>query len=538
MPRKLVERLCPACLEMKTFRPDCKTCGCVGGGVAVTQALNGTATPVPAETDDVGDKKRTCTLHKTRIHTLEDLIEHFAVDMSIWRVKRFVANKWEMGYIERKTTTPPPKGEVGTTVTNYEAGHEELYQVKAEFERQVNKTAEFTLKENAKLRTALETTRRALTHERQISKHLSANGAGFEDLLANCHEFVNAMSGLQSPEPITLIQPPTVSEHTQALVKQAVGPNHTEDAVLLLSDTHFGDRSTKADTSGFPEFDLTIAGNRFGYCIEKARQCLTMHRAMYPIKTLHVWHGGDLGNGELHDSVHYNVISVGSQIFFTYMMFKMAIEELLTLVDTGVVEKLNLMFTIGNHMRMDPLKPMPMKLQNQRNYDHMIYQFLIETFKRDPRITIKTEISPYIFENIRGHRYGFVHGYQVGYKNRPEDQCKSFSAFQSKIRALFDSPEYRKLSGLEGTTFARMCMGDIHVPVSFPRILTNGSLPGQNELGVAWGLEPIPAGMQLFGVTESHIETFKYFLDCSAIQRQDLNRYAKYAIEYEATNGR
>jgi len=36
-------------------------------------------------------------LPKTRIHTLEELIKFCKIDLSIWEVERFVANKWEVG---------------------------------------------------------------------------------------------------------------------------------------------------------------------------------------------------------------------------------------------------------------------------------------------------------------------------------------------------------------------------------------------------------------------------------------------------------
>jgi hypothetical protein len=76
--------------------------------------------------------------------------------------------------------------------------------------------------------------------------------------------------------------------------------------------------------------------------------------------------------------------------------------------------------------------------------------------------------------------------------------------------------------------------------VAFPRLLSNGSLNGQNELGVNWTLEPIPAGQQIFGVSKSHQETWRYFIDCSHIQRaqEDFNQYGVFAAEYEKRIGR
>lgn len=43
------------------------------------------------------------SIPRTRICTLEQLIEHCQIDLSIWAIKRFVANKYEMGAKDSKT---------------------------------------------------------------------------------------------------------------------------------------------------------------------------------------------------------------------------------------------------------------------------------------------------------------------------------------------------------------------------------------------------------------------------------------------------
>jgi hypothetical protein len=83
------KRKCPACKEMKEFRKDAKTCGCRG----TNPRLN---VPDLKETNEIQGDKWTVVLPKTRIHTLEELLEFCEVDLSIWEVERFVCNKWEM----------------------------------------------------------------------------------------------------------------------------------------------------------------------------------------------------------------------------------------------------------------------------------------------------------------------------------------------------------------------------------------------------------------------------------------------------------
>jgi len=81
--------------------------------------------PVLTESNTVKGDTWEIALPKSRIHTLEQLIEYFQIDLTLWEVERFVANKWEMGY------TSGPK----VTKT---AAVEQLFQVKAFLKRKKN----------------------------------------------------------------------------------------------------------------------------------------------------------------------------------------------------------------------------------------------------------------------------------------------------------------------------------------------------------------------------------------------------------------
>lgn len=84
-------RECPACHIVSSFRNDYKTCCRKGGGVTSTS-------PELKETNEIVGDKWTVVLPKTRIHTLEQLVEFCEIDLEVWEVERFVANKWEMAY--------------------------------------------------------------------------------------------------------------------------------------------------------------------------------------------------------------------------------------------------------------------------------------------------------------------------------------------------------------------------------------------------------------------------------------------------------
>jgi acetone carboxylase gamma subunit/uncharacterized protein YeeX (DUF496 family) len=49
------------------------------------------------ESSEVSDNTWTIYLPRTRIHTLEELLEYCKVDLTVWQVERFTCNKWEIG---------------------------------------------------------------------------------------------------------------------------------------------------------------------------------------------------------------------------------------------------------------------------------------------------------------------------------------------------------------------------------------------------------------------------------------------------------
>ena len=80
---------------------------------------------VPSEVNTVKGDSWEIAIPKSRIHTLDQLIAAFEIDLSVWEVERFIANKWEMGYVT---------GEKGKEVSQVEP----LYQVKAFLKRKAN----------------------------------------------------------------------------------------------------------------------------------------------------------------------------------------------------------------------------------------------------------------------------------------------------------------------------------------------------------------------------------------------------------------
>ena len=85
-----------------------------------------------AESQEITEDGWKISLPKTRICTLEQLVEHCQIDLEIWEVEKFICNKWEMGFVETsstKTDGRSTKSEKARTVKT--SGVVPLFQVKA-----------------------------------------------------------------------------------------------------------------------------------------------------------------------------------------------------------------------------------------------------------------------------------------------------------------------------------------------------------------------------------------------------------------------
>ncbi len=117
MSKRFKTRKCPACKETKSFRIDCKTCGCKG---AHPFAEKKTLT----EQNIIEGDQWSINIPSTRIHTLDQLLKAFEINTEEWLIEKFIANKWDMGYT------------VGEG-DDKEGRQHELYQVKAFLKRKV-----------------------------------------------------------------------------------------------------------------------------------------------------------------------------------------------------------------------------------------------------------------------------------------------------------------------------------------------------------------------------------------------------------------
>ena len=83
-----IKHKCKGCEKEKTFRSDQIYCS--------KECMNGNK-PELQETNEISGNKWNIVLPKTRIHTLEQLVEYANIDLELWHVERLIINKWEVG---------------------------------------------------------------------------------------------------------------------------------------------------------------------------------------------------------------------------------------------------------------------------------------------------------------------------------------------------------------------------------------------------------------------------------------------------------
>jgi hypothetical protein len=111
------------------------------------EAAVGQTTPSEAAKYIFTDTTGEILLDKTSIHTLPELLEYCQVDLAIWKVERFIVNKWSMGYTvgsqDEKTAHAKDLYQVKATLIKKQElvdARQEIENIKADFKKSVSFT--------------------------------------------------------------------------------------------------------------------------------------------------------------------------------------------------------------------------------------------------------------------------------------------------------------------------------------------------------------------------------------------------------------
>jgi len=294
---------------------------------------------------------------------------------------------------------------------------------------------------------------------------------------------------------------------------------HTETAALALSDWHLSELVKPSSSNGINSYSTMTCANRVSKLGEKTVRIINLHRKLYTIEELWIVVLGDMISGSIHPELLLtNELTDSVATILSARLLQMLVMDL---------KQLNIPIRIdcvvGNHSRM--LAKMPTKAQASLSYDWMIYEMLADYFSKDSSVNVNVHTGQIAQVQKYNWKYILEHGMEVS-SSKEED-------FEDRIRALFDDPTYREATGLKGSAFDQIVIGNMHKPKILERTIVNGSLVGQNELGMSWRLKPIRAQQMLWGISKSHVRTWHYPIDLTSVRSEKGdNKYSLYTKSF------
>lgn len=319
------------------------------------------------------------------------------------------------------------------------------------------------------------------------------------------------------------LKPKLYPKHAPRTKGLVFDKDHSEVAALILSDWHGSETVRYEESNGVNLYNSRVMANRVWSVIDKFKRIVRGHQAMYSIEKLWVLVLGDMIHGSIHPEniLTNDLLDVPAAILVARLLI-MAFEDLKSL---GLPIEADC--TVGNHPRL--LVKMPTKRQAHTSFDWIIYTMLAQYFENDEQVKITVHTGQFGVVDQLGHRVVVEHGY--GASGEKE--------MVQRVRSMFDSPVYRKATGLEGSSVDYVVIGDKHQAKAGEGYMVNGCLSGSNELGVAWRLSPIGAIQQMFGISAKTLPTWHYPLDVSGVQSEGSdNPFSEYANTFMDLHGR
>jgi len=262
--------------------------------------------------------------------------------------------------------------------------------------------------------------------------------------------------------------------------------DHEEQAVLFLSDLHFGKRT--------PKYSLEIAKRRVAHICETAREIVALHRKAYRIPNLHILWGGDIVDGDSIYPTHQHHLDapVVGQIMAGTSTF---VEQLSTMA--GYFERVNNYCVRGNHGRLSKFA------YEGDNFDAILYHFMKMATANIPNMTWQIPDDWHLMAKIGGRKVLLIHGDQIKMQlNLP------WYGITTRVS--------RWASTLGLSDFDIVTLGHFHASSSLrwnnKEIFTNGTAVAGDDFALEKiGLESSEC-CWLFGVS-NHRTTWKYELD-------------------------
>ena len=239
------------------------------------------------------------------------------------------------------------------------------------------------------------------------------------------------------------------------------GSGSSEDAMLILSDCHIGHSHTLSETNGLGEYSPETFARYCSNLKKTTSEIVDLHRNLYPINTLHIACIGDIVTG-MNDAGEWSSTFINMPV--DHQVSK-GFEEIASMIEwwLGQFEKIVFYGVRGNHGRAAPKG----QEKDHTNWDIILYRFLQERFRNNPRVTFICPESWFVYHEIRNQKFLMLHGDELsggtGALGKLENATKNIAAMFGEFPKYTIGGHYH-------------CGGETQT--SFGKVILNGSFVG------------------------------------------------------------
>jgi hypothetical protein len=265
------------------------------------------------------------------------------------------------------------------------------------------------------------------------------------------------------------------------------GKKHHAIAVQLLSDLHLDEIVDLRQMDGMNEYNRAIAERRLHRVVEGIVKLLKRYVAGIELDGVFVALLGDIITGIIHAELERtNECSVPASIAYWVPIIASALVWLADELDVPI----HVAAVDGNHDRM--YAKIPAKQRAESSYAWIIYNWLADHLRDDPRITFTLTVSPDQIVPVYSTRLLLTHG----------DSWRSSGGvggiYPSLLKRIL---RYHDLYSLMKQDFDYICFGHWHQTLFGPDWFGNGSLKGYDEYAKREGFKFEIPQQTLFLVT-------------------------------------
>lgn len=242
----------------------------------------------------------------------------------------------------------------------------------------------------------------------------------------------------------------------------------------IWSDFHAGEVVRPEQVQFVNQFDMAIMARRFQTLLDSTVLMFKNHLSARQYPGFVLLLGGDMVTGDIHQELsETNEDYVMPIVLDVHRMLRQGITRL-----ADVFGRVHVVCVFGNHGRTNP-KPQH-KDAAFKNFDWMLYCFLAEWFRNDPRITFKIPDDDEVLFTVAGHRYRLTHG----------NQFRGGQGFIGAMAPIMRGEHKKRIAAQSyGLPHDTLVLAHWHQCRWWQRVVVNGSLKGYDEYAMDGNFE-------------------------------------------------